>query len=169
MTANRPRIPENVIKLSAVPFYPKHYAGARLKVEAGGYVGELLAAAVDLVGDVSLYHIGHAKPAYMALIPSETNPGDLLGFPTMTESANYLALDWKPQGRTATINLAKLLVHQQIVIPREVNLFIDLYQEVHPEHGPLVGLKLVNPEFRPVKPRKERAAAGTGTQEQTNP
>lgn len=158
----------NLIRLSQVKFYPKTYKGAKLKVRGKGYVGEFLQESVDLVGDVATHHIGNSKPASLAAIPSETEPGDINLIPTMQKHADYLHLDWSDDGRKVTTHMAKLLAIKQIIIPPATNLFIEVYPDNHPEHGPVIGLKMVGPVFEPVKAKKKKEEGTESTGKPSN-
>ena len=155
MAAERLPSPDKVLKLSEVRHQRKNFAGARLKVKGAGYVGEMLRVGMDLLAEIAVHHTGNSKPAYLALVESLTNPGDLNGIPTMKESPDYLKLAWSPNGMSVKTDVAKLLAFKEILIPPATNLFIDLYDDIHPEYGPVLGLKMVNPEFRPVKTKKK--------------
>lgn len=166
MNTERTRVPAKPLKLSGVKFYPRNYADACIMVDGRGYVGNVRLAGADIIGDISAHHIHTSKPTHLILEDSVTSPGDVICFPTMTDSEDYLKLEWGSKGKTAKVNMAKLLALKQIMIPLGTSLVVELNYEEHASYGPVVVMKLNNPEFRPVKSKKKQEPA-TGTKGNT--
>lgn len=146
------------IKLSGIKYYQKVYKGAHLTVRGGTYTGQISVQGGELIGDVSEQHGASRKPAALSLYDSNTHEGDIACLPVTAAGEDDLVLAWTDKGRTASIDMGRLLVAKGIQIPDATNWTCELYVDIDPDLGAVIGMKVLGAQFLPMKPGKPRKA-----------
>lgn len=102
------------------------------------------------------------SPTWLLLADSKTHPPDLIGVVSNRESADALEMIWTDQGNTVAVKAKKLLALRGITIPRGTRMFISVYEDVDPDFGKVVGIRINSATFQPInflteEEREERA------------
>lgn len=158
--SNTPPDDPRILKLGSVEVLPKNLVDASIHVDADGYVGQIRALGIKLMDQVSRARIGQEKPPHLLVADHAKNAGDVIAVPVMKETEHTIAIDWYNEGRSAKVNLAKLLTLKAITIPDDTRMVIQLYAETDAKLGPCIGLKLMAAEFV----ARQKGASRSGTE-----